>query len=257
MNAPRLTFCSHALAAVPYLCLDAMVGKRLFADAMSESMVENKRRCAWRQPPSSLSCHSGSVLAFELTFVQESPTVRLGLAWARCDAAQKIVYVKDRLLGAEHGASMDVLTEFFADVCEIQGGTLVAHNLLRKSAAMTAELRRLGLTTVEDRLRTALERTCLCLESDEIGAWLGAPSANRCMSMADLCQQLKIIFEPETTTRDGALLCLEVFLRLQKLALPPCQRGDTPHEFVPSDYCCVRDNGERPNATCRLCGATS
>ena len=236
-----------------------MRGKRLFADAMSDEddHLGEKRRCAGRQPPSSLLRRRGPVLAFELTFVQESPTVRLGLAWARCDAAQRIVSVKDRLLGPDHGARVDVLTEFFADVCEIEGGTLVAHNVFQKSAVMAAELRRLGLTTVEERLRAALELDCMCLKSKDIGAWLGAPSANCCMSMADLCQQLKIIFEPETTTRDGALLCLKIFMKLQELALPPCQRGDTPHEFVPSDYCCVRDNGEAPSVTCRLCGATS
>ena len=264
MNAPRLTFCERSLTAVPYFSLDAMKRKS-FVEATPVSMVEDEEpkrlRMAWRQPPLQPWHQSGPVLAFEVTFVRGSSVLdhdRLGLAWARCDGEDAVSYVKDRLLGAEHDPSVDVLSEFFADVYEVQdGGVVVAHNLWWKSNIIGASLRRFGLTTIEERLRATLGRAGFCLMQPKIGKWLGTSPANRCMSTADLCQELDITFEPEVTTRDAALLCLVILNRLRERAVPPCQKGTTPHDFFAPTYCSVRDNGERPSATCRLCGYTS
>ena len=261
MKAPRLTFCARPLTAVPHLRLDGMKRKSIVEATPAEDEEPKRLRMAWRQPPLQPWHQSGPVLAFEVTFVRGSSVLdhdRLGLAWARCDGEDAVSYVKDRLLGAEHDPSVDVLSEFFADIYEVQdGGMVVAHNLWWKSAVLGASLRRFGLTTIEERLRATLGRAGFCLMSPKIGKWLGTSPSNRCMSAADLCKELHIIFEPETTTRDGALLSLKILGGLRQLAVPPCQRGVTPHDFLAPSYCHVRDNGERPTATCRLCGYTS
>ena len=118
MNAPRLTFCARPLTAVPHLRLDAMKLKS-FVEATPVSMVEDEEpkrlRMAWRQPPLQPWHQSGPVLAFEVTFVWGGSVLdhdRLGLAWARCDGQDAVSYVKDRLLGAEHDPSVDVLSDF-------------------------------------------------------------------------------------------------------------------------------------------------
>ena len=192
MNAPRLTFCGGPLTAVPHLRLDAMDRKPMFEAMVEDELPGKKRqRTAWRPPSMSPSYQRDPALAFELTFVCGSPVlgnVRLGLAWARRDEADTIVYVKDRFLGDKHDPSLDVLTEFFADVYEVQGkgGTVVAHSLWWKSDVLGAQLRRFGLTALEGRLRAILARAGFCLMSPEIGAWLGTSPS----SMADPCQEL-------------------------------------------------------------------
>ena len=265
MNAPRLTFRAPTLS-VPYLSLDGVMEnrKRLFDQVLSgekdDGPLQKKPR-AWNPPPAVLARQlktSGPVFAFELTLENSSiENARLGLAWVRSDTAS----VKDRLLG--HGSSLDVLTEFFTDAFEFQDrGTIVAHNLCWKSTILEAQFSRFGLRHLAACWRTFTQRIGLCLMSPEIGSWLGLPAGDYNeyrTSMGDLCRAVGQNYEPEATTRDGALQCLAILKCLRQHALPPCARGEAPHDFSAASWqhCGMRDNGEMPISTCLLCGHRS
>ena len=262
MHAPRLTFRSPTLS-VPYFSLDGIMENRnkrtldqMLSRGEEEAPVRHPR--AWSPPPQCLSHWietSGPVFAFEMKFVRESSSIenaQIILAWTRSDTAG---VVKNRLLG------LDVLTEFFTDVFEFQG-TIVAHNLCWKSTILEAQFSRFGLRHLAACWRTFTQRIGLCLMSPEIGSWLGLPAGDYNeyrTSMGDLCRAVSQNYEPEATTRDGALQCLAILKCLRQHALPPCARGEAPHDFSAASWqhCGMRDNGEMPISTCLLCGHRS
>ena len=260
MDAPRLTFRSPTLS-VPYFSLDGAMPKQLSDQILSGAEdggpLHKALRCvAWNPPPDSLARvkTNGTVFAFDVKFEDAS----LGLAWVKSDTA----VVKDRLLGRDHSASLDVLTEFFRDAFELQeeGGIIVAHNLRWKAIVLEAQFDRYGLGNLVPCWRTLTQRMGLCLMSPDIGVWLGVPDGEFKAfrtSLGDICQSVGLNYEPESTTREGALLYLDILKLLRRLAIPPCARGEAPHDFCVWHECAMRDNGEMVSAVCRLCGHQS
>ena len=272
MNAPKLTFHCSPAVHIPFLSLDGMEHKRIFdrmlsAENQPES-PEKKPRCMprrlpWQPPPASILCRvekSGLVLAFDLTFVEESSFSeklrRLQLSWAMSDTSD----AKVRILGGSHEQSAKVLTEFFLDVAEVVArdrGTLLSHNLPWKSAVLEAQFSKFVAADFAERWRGYVQRAGLCLMSAEIGSWLDAPDDDRRMTMDGLCRALKLT--PVEVPIDGAQLCIEMLLLLRQRAIPPCLRGEMPHDFTKTawHHCGMRDNGETPAVTCRVCGFSS
>ena len=201
------------------------------------------------------------MLAFDITFAEESSgpeAMRPMLHWARSDAGTSdVLYVKDRFLGGERDADIEVLTEFYADISEVQvQGMLLAHNLSYKSAVLMAQFSKRELATLAARWWAHAQRAGFCLMSGELGSWLDVPSPDHCMSVVSLCRKLKLDDEPEMR-ECGALLCLRILSALRELARPPCARGEALHDFAMSRCCYMRDNGEAPAGVCRLCGHVS
>ena len=125
---------------------------------------------------------------------------------------------------------------------------------------LEAQFSRFGLGHLAPCWQTLAQRTGLCLMSPEIGFWLGVPDGElRAFrtSMGDICQSVGLEYEPESTTREGALLYLDILKLLRRLAVPPCARGEAPHDFCVWHDCSMRDNGEMVSAACRLCGHQS
>ena len=138
-----------------------------------------------------------------------------------------------------------------------ESGTTVAHNLRWKAAVLETLFSRLELRHIAACWRKISQRG-ICLDSPEIGFWLGVVSSAEPIdyrtSLGDVCQSVGLNYEAEMTTKEGALLYLEILKQLRRLAVPPCARGVAPHDFSVWHSCCMRDNGEVISATCRLCG---
>ena len=137
-----------------------------------------------------------------------------------------------------------------------ESGTTVAHNLRWKAAVLETLFSRLELRHIAACWRKISQRG-ICLDSPEIGFWLGVEDGELKAfrtSLGDVCQSVGLNYEAEMTTKEGALLYLEILKQLRRLAVPPCARGVAPHDFSVWHSCCMRDNGEVISATCRLCG---
>ena len=261
MHAPRLTFRSPPTTSVPYYSLDGIMEsrKRTLDQILSrEEDAHVRHPRAWSPPPQCLSRWigtSGPVFAFEMKFVRESSSIEnahINLAWTRSDIAG---VVKNRLL--RHGASLDALTEFFTDAFDFQeSGMTVAHNLRWKAAVLETLFSRLELSHIAACWRKISQRG-ICLDSPEIGFWLGVEDGELKAfrtSLGDICQSVGLKYEAEMTTEEGALLYLDILKHFRRLAVPPCARGEAPHDFSVWHNCCMRDNGEAISATCRVCG---
>ena len=263
MHAPRLTFRSPPTTSVPYYSLDGIMEsrKRTLDQILSrEEDAHVRHPRAWSPPPQCLSRWigtSGPVFAFEMKFVRESSSIEnahINLAWTRSDIAG---VVKNRLL--RHGSSLDALTEFFTDAFDFQeSGMTVAHNLRWKAAVLETLFSRLELRHIAACWRKISQRG-ICLDSPEIGFWLGVVSSAEPIdyrtSLADLCRVVGLNYDPDARAGDVALLCVAICKELRQLARPPCARGEAPHDLSGWwHHCYMRDNGEAISATCRLCG---
>ena len=229
-------------------------------DALRIKTAPKRVTAGWTPPPDALAAglSTKTFLAFELKARSSQAIV---LAWALRDG-DHMCFIKERFIGSDEGAPppqrggvvfIDAVTELLADVLEMRSGILVTHGLARKAAIVHALLLEHKMQHLATRWMD-LARFGLCLASHDIDIWLEACESIHGFGEQTRSKCMKLLFDccDHATMKDKAILYLEATTALQKLARPPCARGEAPHDHVLCQ-CGLRDNGEH-YATCRVCG---